>query len=158
MGCLMLIQSNFNYSRDFVILGALWCDLNQTKLFSINPNFLFALWCDLDQTKLFSINPNFLCALQCDLYQTKLFSINPNLLGALWCNLDQPKIFLINPKFLVLSSVIQINLKYFRSIQNFVYIYGYCYYYYFSIVYFGLLLLNNFLDTFGLLESLNYIL
>ena len=37
-------------------------------------------------------------------------------------------------------------------------IYIYYYYYYFSIVYFGLLLLNNFLGIFGLLESLNYVM
>jgi len=38
-------------------------DLDQTKIFSINPDFLGALWCDLDQTKIFSINPDFLGAL-----------------------------------------------------------------------------------------------
>ena len=39
IGYLMLIKSNFSYSRDFVIFGALWCNLDQTKLFSFNPNF-----------------------------------------------------------------------------------------------------------------------
>ena len=34
-------------------MSALWCHLDQIKLFSTNPKFMGALCCHLDQTKLF---------------------------------------------------------------------------------------------------------